>query len=322
MDDIVSLAESLAMLAYVGLNRGDYAQALDTGSQALEIFRKPEFEDRPWQVHLTSLLALAILEQGELDRAAALAEESVALGGVVGDSRLLVKALMALGDVRCRQGAYEAALDAYMEGFERSVGSSGRVIPAMWQHALQGMASCAILAAIAFPDEPAIAGSLIARTDALCRQIGVGRPDSRLAYDRIRRDHRYHPRPARGSAGGSGTISDLRATLDDVRGHLSQLRQMLERTQTPSPAGAALLLPDSRRDPRGRDALAALLTPVQLSTIQRIAGGQPVKAIAAADGVAGSTVYDRIELIRRNWGFPSHVSLLDLAVFAVRNDLA
>ncbi len=310
--DIVTIGEAYAVLGYVALNLGAFAESVDYSARALEIFRVPEFEDRPWQVDILENLALAELHRGNIERASSLVEEAVALGATMDASLGYATSLRALGDVRAHMGRFMEAVEAHEKAFAVGVLRHGRSSPETWHNVSQGMAGAATIAWHAFPDDPDFTVAIVESTERICRQLGTSKPDNRIGYQIIRDRLRESGLLAHPGTLENGPGPHLDTALEELR---TTAREIRRRLPLGDPGATATVFPK-------RDELIAALSPVQLETIRSLVNGIPPKEIARRDVVRESSVYNRFDAIRTKWDLPPHASLVDLAVFAVRHGVA
>ncbi|MGD9712347.1 MAG: tetratricopeptide repeat protein [Thermomicrobiales bacterium] len=322
MNDIVAIAEAHGVLGYVCLNLGEFEQSIDYGLRALNVFRQPEFEDRPWQVDILENLALAEVHLGRVEHAESLVREAVTLAREMDATNSYGNAQRALGDVLCHQGRFLDAVEAHSEGFAAGVRRHGRTSPETWHNIAEGMAGAATIAWFAFPDDRQLAISIVEKTERICRQLGMSKPDNRIDYEVIRDHLRFAgqlPDPPPQDTGGGGpdlasALSHLREIAYDLHGRLTSPK-LLPLATVPPPWERGVT---SERAAALRD----VVTGVQLATVQAIVQGHPVKEIAASYGVRQSSIYNRIDVVKKKWGLPPTASLLEVAVFAVRHGLA
>ena len=320
MNDTVAIAEAHGVLGYIYLNLGDFRQSIAVGSEALYVFSQPEFEDRPWQVDILENLALAALQIGEIERAATLVQDAVALSSAMDATIGYATAQRAMGDVRCHQGRFHEAIDAHSEGFAAGVRRHGRSSPETWHNIAQGMAGAATIAWFAFSDEPSLAISLVEKTERICHRLGMSKPDNRIDYQIIRDQMRIAGFIGVLAPTDLGAAGDLPSALQELREIASDL---LKRLASGDKHALGMNIPPWEREFHDRSAeLSNAISNVQLTTITALVQGRSVKEIAAADGVRQTSVYSRLEVIKAKWNLPPSTSLLELAVFAARHGVA
>ncbi len=320
LHDLTGIAEGHAILGYIFLNLGAFEKSVDYSTRALAVFRQPEYEDRPWQVDILENLALAAVQLGQIEHAAALAQEAVVLGRETSAAIGYANSQRSLGDVRCHQGLFLDAIDAHSEAFAAGVRRHGRNSRETWHNVAQGMAGAATVAWFAFADQPELAISIVEKTLRICQRIGIANPDNRIDYQRIRDQMLIagvvqNPAPMETGAG-----PDLETALADLRNIAFDLRSRL------TPADQLPLAMIAPRWDRGfldrSEELKSAISDIQLATVQAIVQGHSVKEIAATHGVRQSSIYNRIDVVKAKWGLPDSASLIEVAVYAVRHGVA
>ncbi|CAN5618074.1 hypothetical protein BH23CHL5_BH23CHL5_26380 [soil metagenome] len=323
LDDKTSIAESLATIGYLSLNRGDIDVCELTTVQALEIFSQQAYLDVPWQADAHANLAQAAVIRGDVEDAAAHAEHSVDLARNVGDARTIATTLYSLGDVRCHQKRLPEALAAFEEAHTIvNTWHTQRRTMQLYQ-ALHGLASCVTMIAFDSPGARPILRNLILQTESLCAQAGVAMPENRLSYSEIKHAIFGPEYIAAVAPGQPLSVVSLHDSIVTVEAIFRMMHQNLSTGRRFSDSSSDECSADEQ-SPVGplfkANATSDItaLTPLQLETVRLIVEGLTIKEIAMTHQVNEKSVYERLERVRERWNLQAHATMAEIAVFAVR----